>query len=121
MSKKAQHAAPIIKYATVTVEPRKKDLVAEVARRDAGIQEAVQAIRDSSKLGVQESFSYEEVAQLLSVSKRQVQEWVASGDLKTLALPGTERLRRVSRDMLKTFVRTAELRVGFRPPKGLDV
>ncbi len=84
------------------------------------MQEALQAIRDTTKLTSQESFTYEEAAQLLSVSKRQVQEWVASGDLKTLGLPGTERLRRVSRDMLKAFVRTAELRVGFRPPKGLD-
>jgi excisionase family DNA binding protein len=121
MESKSGAVPPIIKYASVTVSPKKRDLVKQAAERDMRSDEVLEAVKAMTILQAQESFSYEEVATLLSVSKRQVQEWVSAGELKILDLPGTERLRRVSRDQLKASVYQAEIRSGFKRPRGMTL
>lgn len=69
----------------------------------------------------QEAYSLDEVAKKLSVSKRQVQQWVRSGVLPTVLLPETDRLRRVTKAQLQAFVQTAELQAGFKRPRWFGV
>ena len=65
------------------------------------------------------AFTVAEVAGIFSVSKRQVQYWIASGELSSVAFPGgdSRRLRRITQAQIEAFVRGAELQVGFRRPK----
>jgi len=67
-------------------------------------------IRDRS---VKEFYGLEEVAQILSMSKRLVEYKINSGELTSIKVG---KLRRVSRCQLDAYVRNVELNHGFRRP-----
>lgn len=72
---------------------------------------------DWDRLRIQEAFTLQDVAYLLNVSKRQVEQLVVDGVLRSIVLPGTERWRRVTRAQLDVFILNAEMENGFRRPK----
>ncbi len=51
-----------------------------------------------------ELYTLEQVSQLLSLSKRKVEDLVGQGLLRSAIAPGTERARRVSRAMIQEYV-----------------
>ena len=62
-----------------------------------------------------ELFTLEESARLLGFSKRKIEQAVANGDLKSIT---HGRSRRVTRSQLDVFVRSLEIRSGFRHSTG---
>jgi excisionase family DNA binding protein len=79
---------------------------------------AVKALRvntrvfDPELLGVQELYTLQEVAALLSVSQRTVEDLVKNGDLASGIVAGTERARRVSRAQIVAFMEAFNLQNG---------
>ncbi len=51
-----------------------------------------------------ELFTIPEVAALLSLSKRTIEALIAKGLLRSAIAPGTERARRISREMLTEYM-----------------
>ena len=51
-----------------------------------------------------ELFTIAEVADLLSLSVRTIEALIAKGHLRSAIAPGTERARRVSREMISEYV-----------------
>jgi excisionase family DNA binding protein len=68
-------------------------------------------------LAVQQALSLEDVALLLGLGKRTVEDLVDRGLLSSVIVPGTKRARRVTRAQLDAFVLGMELQNGFRRPK----
>ena len=62
-----------------------------------------------------ELFTLDEAARLLGFSKRKIEEAVADGDLKSVT---HGRSRRVTRTQIDVFVRSLEIRSGFRHSTG---
>ena len=52
----------------------------------------------------QELFTVAEVAAILSLSERTVESLIARGHLRSALAPGTERARRISRDMIEDYI-----------------
>ncbi|WKZ81519.1 MAG: helix-turn-helix domain-containing protein [Fimbriimonadaceae bacterium] len=109
-----------IKEGVVSIPPKRKELEAKLADRQDVVNQVLESIQPFERLRTQELFTYDDVAELLNVSKRQVEQWIASGLLGNLCLHGTTRLRRVSKDQLRAFVRSNELGHGFSLPRGWD-
>jgi excisionase family DNA binding protein len=51
-----------------------------------------------------ELFTVQEVAEILSLSERTVESLISKGWLRSAIAPGTERSRRVSRNMIQEYI-----------------
>ena len=65
-----------------------------------------------------ELFTLAECATILSLSERTVEALVAQGHLRSAVAPGTERSRRVSRQMLEEYIRDFDGENPFSRKKG---
>lgn len=59
---------------------------------------------NGDSLALKELFTLEQVAAMLSLSKRKVEQLIANGILRSAIAPGTDRARRVSRAMIEEYV-----------------